>query len=727
MSVSGVDLFVGRALTWQRHQKLVSHYRHRLNLVGTSSTYLFSTYLINQNHPRYSLDTCGTHRFTLSAMYPTRRVGYICHVCRGIRGVAATTSNSCIKQTALRSYSTAAARNRPLHVAVIGSGPAGFYSAYRLQKKFEDVRIDMFEQLPVPYGLARFGVAPDHPEVKKCTETLIDVAKSPFFNYAGNVSIGTNEGELPLTAIAPHYDAIIFAYGASKDKKLGVPGEDLKGVLSARAFVGWYNGLPEYADLDPDLQAGETAIVIGQGNVALDVTRILLSPLEQLRQTDITEHALEALSKSKIRDVKVIGRRGPLQAPYTIKELRELLTLSGLGFAPPPEGWESLFDLPTKSLPRQLKRIAELLQKGSTTLLSDAERAWQLGYLRSPAAFLSQDGSTLHAVGFERTRFQAPASTLLTPNDPQANLNAIRNAAVTPTGAKSLVHASLAFRSVGYKSEPLAGLQAIGVPFDEHTGIIPNDRWGRVLSPALGPAGPLTAGHVPGMYCAGWVKRGPTGVIASTLDDAFTTADIVAKDWADGVPFAHGTGRDLSSARAPAGWSAVQREVQRRGIRSVSWADWERIDAEERRRGQTQGRERVKMRSVAEMLGFLDRNARDGKQQNGKQEQDNQKNAPVPLCEFACVRKDAQMEKAAKRIWGNLGSACLRGIHDVSGNAEMRRRGRDACTWRRGICIELRIGGARNLPSIRFGNYLLSFNPWENEFECRLGIGESAA
>nr|POE85376.1 nadph:adrenodoxin oxidoreductase, mitochondrial [Quercus suber] len=535
-------------------------------------------------------------------MYTSRRAGYICQACRSVRDYAAP-GNGHVKKTGLQSYSTAATRNRPLHVAVIGSGPAGFYSAYRLQKKYEDVRIDMFEQLPVPYGLARFGVAPDHPEVKKCTETLIDVAKSPFFNYAGNVSIGTGEGELPLTAIAPHYDAIVFAYGASKDKTLGVPGEDLKGVLSARAFVGWYNGLPEYADLEPDLQTGDTAIVIGQGNVALDVTRILLSPLDQLRETDISESALEALSKSKIRDVKVIGRRGPLQAPYTIKELRELLTIPGLGFAPPPEGWDSLFDLPTKSLPRQLKRIAELLQKGSTTSLPEAEKAWQLGYMRSPAAFLSKDGASLHAVGFEQTQFKTATSSLLAPNDPQANLNAIRNASVSVTGAKSLVRASLAFRSVGYKSEPLPGMHDIGVPFDEHAGIIPNDRWGRVLSPALGPAGPLTAGHVPGMYCAGWVKRGPTGVIASTLDDAFTTADIVAKDWADGVPFANAHDRD----HPPAGWSALQPDLQRRGIRPVTWSDWERIDAEERRRGKSQGRERAKMRRVAEMLEFLGR------------------------------------------------------------------------------------------------------------------------
>jgi len=166
------------------------------------------------------------------------------------------------------------------------------------------------------------------------------------------VAIGTEKGQLPLTCVAPHYDAVLFAYGASRDKKLGIPGEDLKGVVSARAFVGWYNGLPEYADLDPDLTKGDTAVVIGQGNVALDVTRILLAPLDELRKTDLTERAIEALSKSKVENVKVIGRRGPLQAPYTIKELRELMHLPGVAFAPPPEGWEKLIGVePRKRLP----------------------------------------------------------------------------------------------------------------------------------------------------------------------------------------------------------------------------------------------------------------------------------------------------------------------------------------------------------------------------------------
>lgn len=433
------------------------------------------------------------------------------------------------------------------------------------------------------------------------------MAKWPNFNFIGNVSIGDAPGLLPLSSIAPHYDGMLFAYGASRDKKLGIPGEDLKGVVSARAFVGWYNGLPEYEHLDPDLQAGDTAVVIGQGNVALDVARVLLAPLSELRQTDISERAIEALSKSRVTDVKVVGRRGPLQAPYTIKELRELLHLPGVGFVPPPEGWDELIRINRKQLPRQLKRIAELLEKGSKTPVEQAAKAWQLGYMRSPAEFLSQDGQNLSGVGFEKTEYEMePASALpsgeSTPplQGPPAALNAIRGLKVKGTGQKGLVRASLAFRSVGYQSEPLPGFEQLGVPFDKKLGIIPNDMYGRVLSSDLGPAPGLTAGHVPGMYCAGWVKRGPTGVIASTMDDAFNTGDIIMKDWEANAKFNEGTGE------VKGGWEEVRKEVQRRGIRSVSWQDWEKIDAEEKRRGKERGKVREKIRGLEEMMRVLD-------------------------------------------------------------------------------------------------------------------------
>lgn len=392
---------------------------------------------------------------------------------------------------------------------------------------------------------------------------------------------------------------MLFAYGASKDRQLGIPGESLDGVLSARAFVGWYNGLPEYANLNPDLQSGDTAVVIGQGNVALDVARFLLSPVDHLRETDVSDYALQTLSQSRIRNVKVIGRRGPMQAPYTIKELRELMNLPGVGFAPPPEPWDDLIQVERKKLPRQLKRIAEVLERGSKVPMESADKAWQLGYLRSPAEFLSSNGEKVEAVGFEQTEYTEDAKAILT-GDPQKDLNAIRRIKVRGTGNKTMLHADLALRSVGYQAEPLSGFKELGIPFDEDLGIIPNDMFGRVISPDRGPAGPLTAGHVPGMYCSGWVKRGPTGVIASTMDDAFATADSIVRDWEGEAKF------NDDAAGVKDGYEGVKREMEGRGVRAVTWSDWMKIDAEEKRRGQVKGKQREKIRSTEEMMKILD-------------------------------------------------------------------------------------------------------------------------
>jgi len=217
---------------------------------------------------------------------------------------------------------------RPLRLGIIGSGPAGFYAAARIIQKNKDAIVDLYEQLPTPFGLVRYGVAPDHPDVKvcvmfsfcalcaslkfaqNCQARFEEVAESPRFNFIGNIAVGT---DITLHSMKHHYDALLFAYGASKDKTLGIPGEELKGIYSARAFVGWYNGLPEYSGLNPSLERSENAVIIGNGNVALDIARILLSNVEMLRKTDISEHAVEVLSKSAVRSVDVVGRRGPMQ------------------------------------------------------------------------------------------------------------------------------------------------------------------------------------------------------------------------------------------------------------------------------------------------------------------------------------------------------------------------------------------------------------------------------
>lgn len=430
---------------------------------------------------------------------------------------------------------------------------------------------------------------------------MTDLATNPLFTYIGNTPIGNETGSLPLSTLVPHYDAVIFAYGASRDRKLGIPGESLRGVHSARDFVGWYNGLPEHANLAPDLGSSDEAVVIGQGNVALDVARTLLSPLDRLRHTDMTETALEALSKSRVKRVRVVGRRGPLQAPFTIKEVRELMQLQGVAFGPLDR---SILPADLKKLPRALSRISQLLVKGSTVAKEEAQKSWELVFMRSPTAFVedsSRPGS-LGSLTFDPMEFVQDATSTPPEDLSMSTLRAMRVKRVENT-AQQTIDTKLAFRSVGYQSLPLTGLGDIGVPFDEKMGIIPNDIYGRVLTSERGP-GELTAGHVPGMYCAGWVKRGPTGVIASTMDDAFTTADVVARDWSDGVKFlddgdgGHGT--------AKAGWEEVRHEVAKRGMRSVSWGDWQVIDAEERRRGKERGKEREKCKSVAEMMEILD-------------------------------------------------------------------------------------------------------------------------
>ncbi|KAL9063323.1 MAG: hypothetical protein Q9157_008302 [Trypethelium eluteriae] len=454
-------------------------------------------------------------------------------------------------------------------------------------QKNEDAIVDMYEKLPAPFGLVRYGVAPDHPEVKNCEEKFEEVAASPRFNFIGNVAIGE---DVSLASLRLHYDAILFAYGASEDRELEIPGEKLKGVYSARAFVGWYNGLPEYSDLNPILDRGAEAVVIGQGNVALDVARILLTDIDTLKRTDIAEHALESLSKSKIRRVEVVGRRGPMQAAFTLKEVRELMNLPGVDFQPIDP---ALLPPDASSLPRTPKRRVQLLSKGSQNYSdrsSSIDRSWALRFLLSPGSFEGDpsDPDCVGQVRFRHTQFRG--DNCYAPD-----------ARVKVTERDSLLPASVAFRSVGYKSKPLPGIQDLGVMFDHDLGIIPNDNHGRVISPLAGP-GSQTAGHIPGLYCAGWVKRGPTGVIASTMEDAFTTADVIVQDWADRALFLD----SVEGRTHGLGWDELRKVVNKVGLRPTDWSDWKRIDQSEMEMGRLMGKKREKFTSVADMLKVLD-------------------------------------------------------------------------------------------------------------------------
>lgn len=476
-------------------------------------------------------------------------------------------------------------------MAVVGSGPAGFYTAYRVMSLIDRAEVDMYEALPVPFGLVRFGVAPDHPEVKNCQDKFSEVAASPNFTFIGNVAIGHKpfhpDGQsVPLATLMRHYDAVLFAYGAAKDRTLNVPGESTLGrIYSAREFVGWYNGLPEFAGLNPDLSQGE-AVVIGQGNVAIDVARVLLEDVDKLRKTDMAGYALEALSTSQVKRVRIAGRRGPMQAAFTIKEVRELMNLPHV-WADPVD--TSLIPSDLKSLPRARRRLTEVLLKGSKTPRSPASKSWAFDFCTSPIEF-HPDPADSAAVGrtvFDRTSLSPDAF------DPSAK--------AISTGETVLVDSPLVFRSIGYKSVALPEFGALGVAFNDRRGVIGNDQvGGRVLRST---ADAERAELFPGLYCAGWVKRGPTGVIASTMEDAFATAEAIAEDWKAGKGFLGQFGAAQPSKVDSAGWEGVQSDTGRSVSNSaVDWEGWLAIDKAERDRGRLKGKDRDKFTATSDML-----------------------------------------------------------------------------------------------------------------------------
>ncbi|KAG0171649.1 hypothetical protein DFQ28_000647 [Apophysomyces sp. BC1034] len=463
-----------------------------------------------------------------------------------------------------RAFTTAAAAAAPFRLAVVGSGPAGFYTSHRLLKEWSEVSIDMYDSLPVPHGLVRFGVAPDHPEVKNVMSTFDKVAEDSRFRFLGNVHVGQH---LTVPELKQHYDAILFSYGASEDRRLGVPNEDVYGVDSARAFVGWYNGHPNHRELKLPLDDTDTAVVIGQGNVALDVARILLSPIDELRKTDITEYALEALSKSRIRHVHVVGRRGPLQASFTSKELREQMALPGVSFRADYSFIKSEIEAATPILSknRPLKRLMGLLEKGSPT--SGVDRSWSLQFLRSPSDIITNsDRSSVKGIRYEVNRLDGP----------------LDQRRAVGTGVFETQECGLVLRSIGYKSLPIEGL-----PFDERQGRVPN-RYGKVLD---------GDGEVPGIYTAGWLKRGPTGVIVSTMTDAYETADTIVEDLKQGKAMLHGQHKG--------GADGVMSLLKDRGSRPVSYDDWKAIEAAEFAAGAKIGKPREKYHRVEDMLAVL--------------------------------------------------------------------------------------------------------------------------
>ncbi|KAI8345184.1 hypothetical protein B0O80DRAFT_394795 [Mortierella sp. GBAus27b] len=492
--------------------------------------------------------------------------------------------------------------SRPFRVAVIGSGPGGFYTSHRILKNVPQASIDMFEALPVPHGLVRFGVAPDHPEVKNVMSTFDEVAQNPNFTFIGNTSVGTfitpgsPKATLEISDLQPHYDAILLAYGAHEDRLLGIPNEQsLQGVMAARSFVGFYNGLPSEQDTEIDLSQAETAVVIGQGNVALDVARILLTPLEELKKTDLTDKMIKILEKSRVKNVHVIGRRGPLEVAFTSKEFREMLHLPDTTFHMDEALLASEMERAGKTLDRPRKRLMGLLEKGIKESKPNQPKSWSLLFLRSPLGFQGEESES--GSGDQKTALK---SIELGINRLEGDLGHRKAVA---TGEKETLECGLAFRSIGYKSVGI-----LGVPFDERKGIVPNLD-GKVSSPQRDPDPSRVPSFeslrplVPGLYAAGWLKRGPIGVIATTMADAYQTGDTIVADWIGGQAMLN---NDQEAPKDQRSTNPVLDLLHSRGHKTVCYADWKKIEQKEFELGAKVGKPREKFLSVEEMLNVLD-------------------------------------------------------------------------------------------------------------------------
>jgi len=456
----------------------------------------------------------------------------------------------------------------PLRVAIVGSGPAGFFAAQHLLARTDvAVAVDLYERLPTPFGLVRFGVAPDHEEIKRVVRTFEKTAAKPAFRFFGNVDYGR---QVTLEDLRRHYHQICFTTGAQTDRRLGIPGEDLAGSHPATEFVAWYNGHPDFRDGRFDLSA-ERVAVIGVGNVAVDVARILCRTPEELATTDIADYALEALRGSRVREVVMLGRRGPVQGAFTNPELKELGELAGADVGVRPD--EIVLDplsqaeVERSEDRRTLDRKLEILREFSAQRKSGKARRLALRFLVSPVELIGDGAGRVARLRLVRNRLVA---------DGKGGVKA------EPTGEMEELPVGLVFRSVGYRGVALPGL-----PFDERQGVIPNHQ-GRVLDPASGS--PL-----PGLYVAGWIKRGPTGVIGTNKPDALETVEAMLEDRA--------AGRLLQPSAPDA--AAAEATVRAREPRCVTYADWRELDRLEQEAGKPAGRPRVKLTSVQDMLAAL--------------------------------------------------------------------------------------------------------------------------
>ncbi len=448
-----------------------------------------------------------------------------------------------------------------VRVAIVGAGPAGFYAAGQLLSKRAhpdlDAQVDIIDRLPTPWGLVRAGVAPDHPNIKAVSRVFEKTARSERFRFFGNVEVGR---DVSVDALAARYHAVIYAIGAETDKPLGIPGDELPGSWAATQFVAWYNGHPDFADLEFDLTGARTAVVIGNGNVALDVARMLAVTPEDLASTDTADHALAALRESAVEEIVVLGRRGPAQAAFTNPELRELGELTDADVIVDPADVE--IDVHSRLA---IDRQGEATERKNVEILTDYAQREPSGkrkrvvlrFLASPVAIRGSD--RVEAVEIVRNRLERDGSGVLRARS---------------TGEHETIPCGLVFRSIGYRGVALPGL-----PFDDSDGVIPNEQ-GRVLDPD-------TRDPIPGAYVTGWIKRGPSGVIGTNKRDAHETVERLVVD--------HGEGRLPEPAQTGDDWVPGG---------AVTYAGWEAIDAAEKAAGDRSHppRPRVKLTTMDELL-----------------------------------------------------------------------------------------------------------------------------
>jgi ferredoxin--NADP+ reductase len=449
---------------------------------------------------------------------------------------------------------------RPYHVAIVGSGPSGFFAAASLFKAADaddnlDIAVDMLEMLPTPWGLVRSGVAPDHPKIKSISKQFENTSEDARFRFFGNVAIGEH---VSVAELAEQYDAVVYAIGTQADRPLNIPGEELPGSVAAVDFVGWYNAHPHFEEISPDL-SGARALVVGNGNVALDVARILVTEPAALAQTDIADHALESLQPRGVEEVIVIGRRGPLQTAFTTLELRELADLENVDVVVDPADFENISEDDAAAVGKVCKQNIKVL-KGYVG------REPRPGHRRIVFRFLT---SPIEIAGDERVD-----KIVLGTNELVSDDNG--RVVAKDTGAREEVPVQLVVRSVGYRGVPTPGL-----PFDEKSGTIPN-----------------TQGRVDGRrneYVVGWIKRGPSGVIGTNKKDSQETVDTLIADLS-GAAESELADFGADHADKLAEWLASRQP------KIVTDAHWKLIDEHERSAGEPHGRPRVKLPNLIKLL-----------------------------------------------------------------------------------------------------------------------------